>query len=281
VSGTSDASACGTGGLACTKCDAGKACKAGVCVSSDCASSCATCCDPTLGCTGGDSDSGACGLNGVACMACPGGKRCDGGACIPTAPCAGCYAADGTCVAGTSDAACGQNGHLCVDCGSQLHCYDGADGDSSSVIRGCNIPHGTSWDVLLYSGTVSQYQVPGIAWDLFGLPDPQVGISACDSSGAVCVSGASEVRNDTLTPDWGGAVVVANIPAEKMYELVFKTVDVDPLGSDLMEVGYYPIVTYHSQAGVSAIVKAMGGALLEVSGLLGGATLHFKIRPHQ
>jgi hypothetical protein len=235
-----------------------------------------------LGCSVfGASDATACGLNGVACVVCGPGKTCDGGACIPSAPCAGCYTAAGACIAGTADNACGQNGHLCVDCGGQLHCYDGADGDTSAVIRGCNIPHGTSWDVLLFNGTVTKDGLGGIPWDVFGLPDPQVTIGGCDNTGNNCVTGVSAEKDDTLTPDWGGAVVVANIPAEKMFELVFKTVDVDVVGSDLMEVGYHPIVANHSQAGVANILSAMGGALLEVGGFLGNSTLHFKIRPHQ
>jgi hypothetical protein len=115
--------ACGTGGAACSNCQASNAvCKSGKCVQTCGPANCDGCCSGDT-CVKG-TDANTCGAGGGACSNCTSlGEVCQAGVCrSPPPPCtpsscaAGCCDPVRGCVAGFLNTTCGSGGTACVDC---------------------------------------------------------------------------------------------------------------------------------------------------------------------
>lgn len=87
---------------------------------------CGGCCDQNDFCRGG-AEATACGVGGSACLGCDASQTCSDGLCRGQPKCgpnncAGCCAADGSCLAGSTTAACGHSGVSCLSCSTGQIC---------------------------------------------------------------------------------------------------------------------------------------------------------------
>ncbi len=129
--GTSIA-ACGKVGGTCASCGPDQSCKERTCTDIPCEKQC------TGKQCGDDGCGGTCGTCGANQKCMPDGTCCTpscdgkcqsasdgcGGTCSNNAPCVGCCDAQGTCLAGTTNAACGLNGQTCAACVSPELCQN-------------------------------------------------------------------------------------------------------------------------------------------------------------
>ncbi len=115
--------ACGFGGLQCSKCVGNQTCDSErVCVNNVCSSStCIGCCDAQGKCQAGSSNA-ACGANGLTCVNCNGNETCSAshscqpqGCTISNCP-TGCCDVTGHCQPGNSSTSCGYSGFACMNC---------------------------------------------------------------------------------------------------------------------------------------------------------------------
>jgi hypothetical protein len=240
-------SACGAAGFGCEACDADETCDDGSCVAACGPANCAGCCDATGACVGGDAP-GACGSGGEACAACGGGEECSGGACISAAcatTCNGCCNGD-NCVDGDADTACGLGGIACVACGAGRTCGPGGT---------CDVDPAAPWNVVAVNADVQVLNAGGSPWDPFGgLPDPYVELTA-GGAAAPAASGTSPSIDNSVTPSWDDAIVVAGATAPTLREdLTIRLLDSDFDAADEICV-YAPALPD----------AAFGGALIEMT----------------
>ena len=304
LAGASDAAACGENGAACAACGPAKACSAGKCVAATCDATCNGCCKPDGSCVpyAGEAGSGrskaTCGARGSQCVACAGDGECDEGACRPnpasTPKCPiGCWASDGTCVAGTDPVACGSAGNSCDACGP-FECMGALDG-VPVLSAGCFLPTTRTYDVLLLDASYPSFDDDGDSWDPFaGLPDPKVHAGACDLSVLTqdpknvpggCLTQDSAVVADTLGPSWGGAVLFSGIDARHLRLLSFWLYDDDvALNDAVADCQLVLNPTDRDRTVFQRFEKVLAGGVFEVScsspKRKDVAKLHVRIRPH-
>jgi len=179
-----------------------------------CPNTCAGCCDAARECHDGD-ELAACGLSGIDCRDCVDEigveSSCSVGTCVANscaATCGGGCCDGETCLDGDSPVACGTGGEGCVTCGANDICLSSA----------CHLDPESRWDIVVDNAEVPLFDAEDASWDAFGgLPDVYIVVTAGLGT-SYELTGQTDYVSNQILADYGGTVVLSNVPAKGIVE---------------------------------------------------------------